>query len=79
MGWLIEAYCGLVHGHCWDRSRISTDICILCGRIRFVSAQEEKLRWTQQFQPLIEELARLIAASPAPTTPAPPLPESRPR
>ena len=75
-GWLIEAHCGLVRGHCWDRSRISTDICMICGKIRFVSAQEEELRWQQHFKPLIEELARaLVAASPAPTKPVQSRPE----
>lgn len=31
-GWLIEAHCQIVHGHCWDRSRISTDLCMYCGK-----------------------------------------------
>ena len=75
LGWLIEAKCAVIRGHCWDRSRISTDLCMYCGKIRFVSAQEEEARWVQRFKPLFEELARAIAASPTPTTPAQSRPE----
>jgi len=59
VGWLIETYCGLT-GHLWDRSHISTDICTSCGKIRFVSPEEETARLAKAYQPFIDTIVQTI-------------------
>ena len=83
IGWLIEAYCGLVKCRWWDRPPDSKP-----RQYRYMhTIRKNSLRVGSGIEAAMDAAKtavnrrawRLVDPSPAPTTPAPPLPESRPR
>jgi len=56
LNWLIEGMCVLNGGHVFDRTRICTDVCMRCGKIVFISAQEQNYRFLAQIMPQLEPI-----------------------
>jgi hypothetical protein len=51
-----ELLCGL-RGHKWDKSRIDTDLCLGCYKIRFVTDEERLIRTKRFYLPIFEAFA----------------------